>query len=290
MATAECIQALLSFGFTELEAEVYIYLLKDSPATGYRIAQAIVKPVANTYKALESLHNKGAILVDEGANRLCRAVPAEELLTRLERDFRRNRQRAVKALSALSSRRADDRVYQLRSREQVLERGRQMLVRAEQLAALDLFPSPLEELRSTLESTAARGVRVVLRAYHPVSVAGVEVFVDPHGASVLKRWPGQWANLVVDGQELLLAFLTSDHTGVHQALWSGSAYLAWLYYSSLRSELSLGELEHLLEEGATGAELRRAVERHRGIFKTDLPGYRKLLGRFFKPRKEPSDS
>jgi sugar-specific transcriptional regulator TrmB len=284
MSTTQCIQSLLAFGFTELEAEVYVFLLQEWPATGYRVAQAIGKPVANTYKAIESLQNKGAILVDDGANRLCRAVPAEELMARLERSFQRARQQAVQALSTLHGDQDDDRIYQLRSLAQVLERCHQMLDRAEQLAVLDVFPRPLDELRSALESTVQRGVKVVLRAYQPAVVAGAEVFVDPRGATVLKRWPGQWLNLVIDGQEFLLAFLNSEGTDVYQAVWSGSAYLAWVYYSAVRCELSLGELENLLEQGATAAELRRAVARQRNLFKTDLGGYRKLFDRFGKPR------
>lgn len=50
-AAQSCVAALSSLGFTELEASVYAYLVQKSPATGYRVAQAIRKPVANlSYK------------------------------------------------------------------------------------------------------------------------------------------------------------------------------------------------------------------------------------------------
>jgi sugar-specific transcriptional regulator TrmB len=283
MSIGRLIESLLPFGFTELEAEVYVFLLQEWPATGYRVAQAIGKPVANTYKAIESLQNKGAILVDDGANRLCRAVPAEELLAQLERNFQRSRKKAAGALASLHGEQEDDRVYQLRSRAQVLERSLQMLDRAEELVVLDVFPSPLEEIRSGVDRTVARGVKVALHAYEPTTINGVEVFFDPRGPSIIKRWPGQWLNLVVDGQEFMMALLDAEGTGVRQAIWSGSAYVAWLYYGALSSELSLGQLEHLLDQGATAAELRRAAARYRSFFKNDLRGYRKLLTRFGKP-------
>src|SRR5262249_37024015 len=104
----DAIPSLTGLGFTELEAEVYIALLRASPATGYRVAQSIGRPVANTYKAIESLQHKGAVLVDEGASRLCRAVPAEELLAQLERTFRRRRQTAADALASLQAPPDDD--------------------------------------------------------------------------------------------------------------------------------------------------------------------------------------
>ena len=80
----EGVESLVALGFTALEAEVYIYLLGASPATGYRVAQAIGKPIANTYKAIEALESKGAVIVEHSANKLCRAIPAEELLGQLE--------------------------------------------------------------------------------------------------------------------------------------------------------------------------------------------------------------
>ena len=57
---------LVEFGFTDLEAEIYLFLLGSSPTTGYRVAKGIRKPAANTYKALQTLATKGAILVEDG--------------------------------------------------------------------------------------------------------------------------------------------------------------------------------------------------------------------------------
>src|SRR6516162_713654 len=165
----DAFHSLTGLGFTELEAEVYVALLQHSPATGYRVAQAIGRPVANTYKAIESLQHKGAVLVDEGTSRLCRAVPAEELLAQLERSFQRRRQEAANALAALRAAPEDDRVYQLQSVAQVFERCRRMLEGCEEAAVLDVFPKPLEELREAVEAAAQRGVRVAVKAYAPAA-------------------------------------------------------------------------------------------------------------------------
>src|ERR1700730_2132659 len=89
-------QALVALGFSGFEAEVYVRLLAEpQPVTGYKVAQVLGKPVANTYKALESLSNKGAVIIDDGANRMCRAVAADELLSKLERRFRDNQRTAA---------------------------------------------------------------------------------------------------------------------------------------------------------------------------------------------------
>ena len=72
-AFERCVELIREFGFTALEAEIYVYLLQESPATGYKIAKGIGRSFTNVYKAISALRSKGAILVDEGSNRLSRA-------------------------------------------------------------------------------------------------------------------------------------------------------------------------------------------------------------------------
>src|SRR5688572_23314760 len=85
------IQAIQTLGFSELEASIYAFLLVESPTTGYRIAQALGKPVANTYNGIQSLQSKGAILVEDSDTRLCRAVPPDEMMGQMERAFQERR-------------------------------------------------------------------------------------------------------------------------------------------------------------------------------------------------------
>src|ERR1043166_2874013 len=120
---ADISQTLIPFGFTRLESEIYTFLLRESPATGYRVAQALKKAAANTYKAIESLQQKGAVLVEEGASRSCRAVPSDELLARLTRDFEWRRAEAELRLAELNSNATDERVYGLRSRSPRVDRA-----------------------------------------------------------------------------------------------------------------------------------------------------------------------
>jgi sugar-specific transcriptional regulator TrmB len=283
------VQSLAALGFTELEAEVYVALLRESPATGYRVAQAVGKAAANVYKAIESLQQKGAVLVDDGASRLCRAVPPEELLAQLERAFSRRRQEAGAALASLGQTARDDRIYQLQSVGQVYERCRSMLDSCAKVAVLDLFPLPLEELRESLQATARRGVRVLIKAYEPAAIPGAEVVAHVRGRMSLERWPGHWLNLVADGGEHLVAFLSADGRSLLQAVWTGSPYLSWIYHSALASEYMVAAVQRSLQDGATTAELRRALSAYQFLFRADLPGVRALLGRFGKSQPDDDD-
>ena len=270
-------EPLVALGFSGLESEIYSLLLRESAVTGYRIAKGLRKPAANVYKAIESLEAKGAVMVDQGRHRVCRAVPLDELLARLERQFREARSRAVETLTRPDGAEADQRVYDLRSIEAVHERARAMLRRAREVAILDAFPPLVALLEDDLAAAAGRGVLVGLNAYGPVAIESVEVAHAADSDRTRCRWPGDWLNLVVDGRELLLAFLAPEGASVHQAIWSGSPYLAWAYHSALSSELILNAMENLIEQGASTEQLRSELNRLQSLKALSAPGYDELV-------------
>ena len=271
------IHSLMALGFTALEAEVYVSLLTEPSATGYRVANAIGKPTANVYKAIESLQTKGAVLVDDGERRVCRAVPAEELLRQLERDFRHRRERAADTLAHLGKADVDDRVYQIRSKEQVLERCRTMLAGAEEIVLADLYPGPLDTFRGDLEATAARGVDVWAKIYAPDAVDGVEVVQPVDVDRIVTSWPGH-LNLVVDGREMLLVMLDRE-SNLLQAVWTRSTYLACMFHSGLGCELMLSKAQNAATRNDP-ALAKRWFAGHDRLFLSRSPGYRALMDRF----------
>jgi sugar-specific transcriptional regulator TrmB len=279
-AFQESVRHLSTLGFTELEAAVYTFLVENSPATAYRVAQGIGKPVANTYKAVESLQQKGALLVDETGTRLCRAVPPAELLAALEKTFDTRREAAAQALGRLRPAKADDGVFTLTTAAQVYERCAQMLEQAGDVVLLDAFPAVVERLGPALEAAAARGLTVVVQAYSPTDLKGVDAVIPPKAGLVLERWPGQWLCLLVDGAEYLFAFLDRDGEKVHQAIWSASAFLAWVQHSYLADSLRANLLENLLDNGARPEDIAAARLKAERWIVRQARGYRELRARF----------
>lgn len=254
------IQSLVALGFTELEAAVYIYLVENSPATGYRVAHDVGKPVANTYKAIESLHQKGAVIIDQsGENRRVRAIAPQELLDQLGEAFHQRHATATEALSQLQPGDQDFGVFTLSNAEQVFARASQMLDRAGEVVLADLFPLSLSRLRAKLEETADRGITVVVRIYEPTTLEGVETVASPRGPELIQRWPGQWLNLVVDGEECLLSFLTRDTQQVHQAVWSASPFLSLVYHISFAWEITGVRVEHALQKDDVSLDQVRRI-------------------------------
>lgn len=271
---SQTVRHLVELGLTALEAEIYVFLARGESATGYRVAQALGKPVANTYKAIESLQLKGAIEVEDGESRTCRAVPPEEFLGRLEREFLDRRRKAGKELSRLAKPAADDRLYTIRSSAQVIERARAMLGRAEKVVLIDAFPRPLLMLKPDLEAAASRGVDVLVHNYDTLKIAGVTIVPEQRPSEVLGRTPGEHVGLVVDAREYLVALIRLGGTGVHQAVWTRSSIVATNQHIGMLYEMMLAEVELRLNEGEpTAEELRRALKPYRKHYLQFTPGY-----------------
>ena len=237
MTNETAIDALLAFDFTEIEARIYCFLLEESPATGYRISHAIGKAAANTYKALTALERKGAIIVESGENRLCRATPPDELLAALSKGFESNRDRAKAELAALNLQTEDHRVYQLTTVEQVFARAQAMLESAEEIAIFDIMPGPAQRLEAGVLAARKRDVEIMAVLYEANEVFNTETcLVTPSADRVRSIWPGQQLNLVVDARQTLMAFLSEDCTRVIQAVWTNSSYLSLLNYNFMSSE------------------------------------------------------
>ena len=142
--------SLVALGFTRLEAAIYVHLLEDSPATGYQIAKTIEKPNANTYQALESMTQRGLLLVEDGKPRRYRAVPHQEMLRHLEAAYTSRVESASRELDAVRPASGDLQVYRITESEAVIERCRAMLSRARRKVVVDAFPGILATILAFL--------------------------------------------------------------------------------------------------------------------------------------------
>ena len=264
----DTIRTLEGLGFTRMEAEIYVHLTRHPPATGYAVARGIGRSNANTYQSLQSLQGKGAVFVDEGDRKLWRAVPADELLHRLERRFNERKVRAAEALRNLTPPPDDDRIYRLHTADQVFDRARALLESCEEVALVELFPGPLDRLREALEAAAARGVEVSLRVYAPTEpIKGVRILPLPEERLPLEEWPAQLVTLFADGRRHLAALLSPDGEKVVQGLWSASPFLSWTYFSYAFSDFLLQTVIATLEGSGNLEEARADLVRWKKYYR-----------------------
>lgn len=284
----DAIQLLRQLGLNQLEAEVYKHLLANPPMTAYAVGKALARPTANVYKAIDALVAHGAVIVEEGGARVCRAVSSGEFLRKAQRRFTETVRDAEAALRSSEKVAEDERVYRLESVDAVFERARSMIRSARRVVVLDAFPRALARIVRDVEKAAARkGVEVFVEAYSDVSIAGAEVVIVPGGDLALNAWKSEQLNLVVDGREHLLALLDRDLEKVLQAVWSRSVYLSCLHHSGRMNEITLIRAMKAAEGPNAGAAVLRELRRHRFIRDSDLPGHHELLRRYLEsPARE----
>jgi sugar-specific transcriptional regulator TrmB len=263
-------------GFNALEQQAYSALSRAPGRTGYKLAQALKKPVANVYKTLESLLEKGAVLVEDGDPAVYRATPVAELFDALENELRKKRKTAIREFGTRTPSR-DERVYRLGSREQTIQRARAMISACKKVLLLDVFPSMVSELATEITAAAARGVKIAGQIYAPAHFPGARLTVRTERDQVLQRWAGDWMNLVADGEELLISLLERSGKGLHQAIWTRSPYLVWSYHSALYAEILLSRLRAEIESGASRRKLLRLMQEYHARVAIDAPGYKRLV-------------
>ena len=276
----EVTNALKALGFTDLEALVYCYLVENSPATPYRVARDIGKPVANTYKAVEILFQKGMILVDDTSSRSCQAVAPEAVLAKLQRSLADRIENAAEAMARLTPVMTSESIFSLATADQVFDRCSEMAEGAESVILVDAYPRVVERIRPWLDAAAERGVPVILQAYEPTQLGKVKVVEFRSAAKMLERWSGSWLVMVVDGSEYLFAYIGEDGRSVHNAIWCGSAFLALPQHSNLALALRGSLLENLIRDGASATELQGTLDETADWLKAGEPGYSELTGKF----------
>ncbi len=249
------IDHLAELGFSGAEAAVYVALLREPKATGYRIARLAGRPEPNTYKALDALHKKGAIVVDEtGRGRTYTALPVNEFFDGMKRRLDMIRVHLEVELKGLTAGAVEGGVYQLNTPDQVYGRAKTMLREAKGVALVDIFPEPLEQMRGDLETAAKRGLKICMMVYQPVEVQGCEVIAPKKPASQLVVWKVDWMNIAVDSREALYALLKKDSAGVDRAAWIKDPHLALQAFSGMFHEFAFDRAKQLILAGKSKDE------------------------------------
>lgn len=252
--------ALGVLGLTPLESEVYAFLLAESPASGYRVAQAVGKSIGSTYKTLEGLESKGVVLAsDDSGVHVVRATPLEEVLSARRRELDSASEVARAALKSDAGAAGDELVYRLAGREQTLERAAAMLAASTDFCIVTATPALAGLLVEQLRMAAARAVHVGLKAFSPTEIPGVRVVMDPRGTGAVARGPGEWLQITSDAREMLIAIFDHRAEVLHTATWTTHSHLNWAMYTGHSSNFVFAAVRTALASGSSAAEIKELM-------------------------------
>lgn len=240
----------MQLGLSGLEAEAYMAVLTEPESTGYRVSQILGKAAPNTYKALNSLVTKGAVIADDGGrSRTFSAIPVHELVTQMSIRLRMLGDQIEKSLENLKKPESDEGVYSLTTVHQVLARAKDMIANAKFTIVVDADPGPMRELKEDFRTAAARGVKVLLHGRTEMDIPGCEII-----SSCTEGWFGDMLILVVDSQQYLISFMSNGMRTLIHATWSRNFIAPCIHRGYMvkalfyRISMMIGGGDHTLDE------------------------------------------
>ena len=272
---------LIEMGFTAFECDIYLHLLQHGLSTGYAVAKATGKAVANTYKSIESLKAKGAVDISVGKSRQCRAVPWQQFLESHRKAYEENLAELEIALATLPAAHDDEAVYQLDNPDHVRDAALQAINEAQSVIFADIEPAILPTIKEALEHAAARGVEVRIKIYEPVELRGVITTLRENGKQVYGRTNDVKLHINADGKQDLLAIFNHDMSKVLQAFGTKSGLMNMTHYCGLLYELILTEIKQNLKAGNIDAALKNLTDTdHLHPFSADGPPLEGFLKKY----------
>ncbi|RPH32249.1 MAG: hypothetical protein EHM93_10150 [Bacteroidales bacterium] len=271
------IEVLLEIGFNRLEAEVYIHMLTHKPSTAYKIGNQINKPTANVYKAIESLAKKGAVLIEDNKNKLCKAVNPNEFLNSYQNSIIEKTNSAKDILNSLENEHVDEKSYSIDSVPLVFERFKSMMNRCKSIAIVDAFPKTIVEVTDCIEEAINRGVDVYIEVYQPIEIKGADTICATIGEQTLEHWNSQQLNLIIDGEEHLIALLDNDLKKVKQAVWSNNTYISCILHGGMLREHTILRIMAEVDNPNFEKVTKQILEKQKFFYNTNVPGFNKLF-------------
>lgn len=266
----------MEIGFNRLEADVYIHLITHPPSTAYKIGKQINKPTANVYKAIESLTQKGAVIVEDNKNKLCKAVGPNEFFNHYEKSILDKSNTAKALLNSLENETEEQTSYAIDSVPLVFERFRSMMRRCKTIAVIDAFPKALNEVVDSIEDAAKRGIDIQVETYQPITIKGANTVCTTVGEQAIGHWNSQQLNLVIDGEEHLIALMDNDLKKVKQAVWSNSTYISCILHAGMLKEQTVLKIMKEIDNPEFESVTKQVLENQKFFFNTNVPGFNKL--------------
>jgi sugar-specific transcriptional regulator TrmB len=271
------ITQLKSLGFNALEAEVYLYLLKNRAATAYKVGKDLNKPTANVYKSIDSLSDKGAVMIENNKNKICRAVKSDEFLRHYKRSFINKTEELAISLNELEVDDYDENTYTIASIPLVFEKFKNMLEKSKVIAVIDAFPDALDLVIPDILKAIKKGVEVYIQIYKPVDIPGADIAMAKIAKKTLSHWQSQQLNLIIDGEEYLIALMNNKMDKVIQATWSNNYYMACTLHAGRMHEQTIIKLTDKIGSENFVMDVEALLSKQKYFINSNIPGFNKLF-------------
>ncbi|ALM72487.1 TrmB family transcriptional regulator [Vibrio vulnificus] len=236
----ELVTKLMDFGFTKTDALVYINLLKNGRASGYKIAKEIGLSRSSVYSSIDNLYKNGCIFMSDGETKEYEAKSPDLIFNQIEKKTIENIQILKKELSRMMLQEEKEFIYNVTGFENLLQKAREML----NLAQVEIYLNTdfhLELLSEEISQAIERGVRVIVFSFNRLAIPHPKVELYSRSEQSEKRYPSHRFMLVVDMKQAMMF----SHRQETQGLYSNNRLIVKMMAEHIHSDIYLTEYEKL---------------------------------------------
>lgn len=286
MKDVELIGLLVNIGFSQVEANVYLALLKESPLTGYKIASIISKSRSNVYQALKSLEQKGAVVkLQGGRNMSYKAVSVERVLQAKERKFQNMKSEVIEAFKNLNTEEGNDEIYNLQNMEQVYAKTNDIIRNTKRIIFVETPKILLPRIKKSLLQAVERGVTVTVYSDDIEELEGCDVIKFAPVVLADQKynsWPIDWFCAAADGSEFIIATTRNQQEELVHALYSCNKFIAGWIYSDMLYQIGFNFIFDLFKKGFSRDAIWHELENYVRKYVHIAPGIKELKEKYKK--------
>ncbi|HEX3075490.1 MAG TPA: helix-turn-helix domain-containing protein [Lachnospiraceae bacterium] len=175
----DLIDYLCNLYFTRLEAKIYVTLLEGGELTGYQIAKKIHISRSSVYAVLDSMHERGIILLLSGDPQVYKAEKPDTLIPKLKRDFIENADLAQKRLENIQQDTGQEQFFNLKGIDNIIAKARELLMSSKKEVYMNT-DFDLHLFEEEFKLLKKRGVRVVVFSFANLDCKGLDIEFYSH--------------------------------------------------------------------------------------------------------------
>lgn len=199
----DLVTKLSGFGFSKTDALVYIELLKNGRASGYKIAKNISLARSTVYSSIDNLFNNGYIFMADGDIKEYEAKSPDLIFKKIEENAIKDIEFLKEELSSLANEQKKDFIYNISGHDHLLLKAKEMIEQSVSEVYLNT-DFPLGFLKKEMKSAVARGVRVIVFSFNKVEVYDDNIETFSRFSVPEKDYPSHRFMLVVDMEQTLI--------------------------------------------------------------------------------------
>lgn len=225
----EIIKLLEKLNFSKTEAAVYIDLLKNSSANGYKIAKNLNISRSSVYSALDNLYKKGVVFLVPGDSQVYKAEDPSVLIEKLKNEFNETTSLLNDRLKDLEVPNIEERYVNIAGYDNIIIKIKQLLLEAEKEVYINTDIN-LNKFKNELKQIVERGVRIIVFSFKhqvledvPIEIythcniecegkeTRIMLVIDCKKTLVADRGPHREEFLGVFTENILLASIAAEH-------------------------------------------------------------------------------